>query len=253
MKKKTTEEFISDAKKVHGDRYDYSMVDYSGNRTKVKIICPIHGVFEQVPYVHLNGNGCNKCGQLITNKKNTKFKREMLDEVNKKFGTNYDWSQFEYNGYDAPSTVICPEHGEFQQTYHHLKYGHGCQKCGNEHAISEKGVLSELEKHFNCVEYQKKFPWLRHKKPMSLDFYLPEYETAIEYQGRQHFSNKTKFYNDYENVIERDRRKIKLCEENGVKLYHLSFESAFVPVDFNLYHIYDNLDKIIGKIKGNEL
>jgi hypothetical protein len=252
MKKKTTEEFINDAKKVHGDRYDYSMVDYSDNRTNVKIICPIHGEFEQIPSVHLRGGGCNKCGQLITNKKNTKFRREMLDEVNKKFGTNYDWSQFEYNGYDAPSTVICPEHGEFQQTFHRLKYGHGCQHCGNKHAFSEKQVKKRLEEEFENVECQKKFPWLRYKKPLSLDFYLPNYNTAIEYQGRQHFSKYTKFADDFENVIERDKRKIQLCEENNIILYHLSFETRYIPQDFNTYKIWDNLDNIINEIKLGE-
>ena len=253
MKKKTTLEFIKDAKNVHGNKYDYSKVDYSGNRTKVKIICPIHGEFEQTPYVHLKGNGCNKCGQMITNKKNIKFKREMLDEVNEKFGTNYNWDKFEYNGYDIPSTVICPLHGEFEQTYHHLKYGHGCQKCGSRYAISERMVLTELKKHFNKVEYQKRFSWLRHKKPMTLDFYLPEYNSAIEYQGRQHFSTNTRFNNDFSNVIERDKKKIQLCNENGVKLYHLSFEMNSCPKDFDLYHMYDNLDDIIKRVKSDEL
>ena len=61
-KLKTTEEVIKDFKKVHGDRYDYSLVEYVGSKIKVKIICPKHCVFEQIPNSHLNGKGCNKCG-----------------------------------------------------------------------------------------------------------------------------------------------------------------------------------------------
>lgn len=57
----TTEEFIKRAKEIHGNKYDYSLVDYKNARTKVKIICPEHGVFEQQPRAHLNKQGCPKC------------------------------------------------------------------------------------------------------------------------------------------------------------------------------------------------
>ena len=60
-KKVTTEIFIEKAKAIHGDKYDYSLVDYKNAKTKIKIICPIHGVFEQTPNSHLNGRGCSKC------------------------------------------------------------------------------------------------------------------------------------------------------------------------------------------------
>lgn len=62
MKKLTTEEFIEKAEKVHGDRYDYSKVNYTDSKTKVCIICPIHGEFLQSPAKHLQGQGCKQCG-----------------------------------------------------------------------------------------------------------------------------------------------------------------------------------------------
>ena len=58
---KTTEQFIEDAKKVHGDRYDYSKVDYYNKSTEVEIICPEHGSFFQVASIHLSGSSCPKC------------------------------------------------------------------------------------------------------------------------------------------------------------------------------------------------
>lgn len=67
-KKKTTEQFISDAIKVHGDKYDYSKVEYVNNRTKVTIICPIHGAFEQNPKSHINGHDCSRCFNASKNK-----------------------------------------------------------------------------------------------------------------------------------------------------------------------------------------
>lgn len=59
--KKTTEQFINEAKIIHGDKYDYSKVKYVNNRTKVCIICKKHGEFWQEAGGHLKGYGCNKC------------------------------------------------------------------------------------------------------------------------------------------------------------------------------------------------
>ena len=70
QKNLTTEEFITRAKLRHGDKYDYSLVDYKSSTEKVKIICPIHGVFEQAPVSHLRGCGCCEC-RIDKTKKNT--------------------------------------------------------------------------------------------------------------------------------------------------------------------------------------
>ena len=59
----TREEFIAKAREVHGDKYDYSKVEYVNNRTKVCIICPEDGEFFQLPGQHLKGHGCIKCGR----------------------------------------------------------------------------------------------------------------------------------------------------------------------------------------------
>lgn len=62
MKKLTTAEFISKAKLIHGDKYDYSKVEYCDARTKVRIICPKHGEFLITPNAHLNlKQGCREC------------------------------------------------------------------------------------------------------------------------------------------------------------------------------------------------
>lgn len=60
-KKLTTEEFIKKAVEIHGDKYDYSNVHYVNAKTKVKIICTIHGEFLQEPSNHLQGQGCKAC------------------------------------------------------------------------------------------------------------------------------------------------------------------------------------------------
>ena len=61
MKKLTNDEFIAKSKNIHGEKYNYSQVEYKTSHSKIKIICSIHGTFEQTANQHLNGSGCSKC------------------------------------------------------------------------------------------------------------------------------------------------------------------------------------------------
>lgn len=70
MQDKKTLDFIEKARKIHGDKYDYSLVDYKNARTKVKLICPIHGEFNTHPDSHINrSHGCHSCGKLSSEEK----------------------------------------------------------------------------------------------------------------------------------------------------------------------------------------
>ena len=61
-KKLNKEDFIKNAYEIHKENYDYSLVEYKNNKTKVEIICKVHGVFNQLPIHHINGkSGCPKC------------------------------------------------------------------------------------------------------------------------------------------------------------------------------------------------
>lgn len=62
MQKLTNDDFVSRAKEVHGGKYSYDFVNYTHSQTKIVIICPMHGTFEQRPVDHLRGMGCQKCG-----------------------------------------------------------------------------------------------------------------------------------------------------------------------------------------------
>ena len=122
----TTEDFIEKARKIHGDKYSYSKVNYVNNHTKVCIICPEHGEFWQKPNAHLNGNGCPKCcGR-------NKTTEEFIKEAKNKYGDKYDYSKTIYINARTPVCIICPEHGEFWQTPNDHLHGYGCKKCGYE-------------------------------------------------------------------------------------------------------------------------
>jgi hypothetical protein len=89
--KLTTQDVIKEFKKVHGDKYDYSKLLYITNSSKVIIICPHHGEFEQRPSSHKNGAGCSACGG---NKKITT--QDVIKEFKKVRGDKYDYSKVEY-------------------------------------------------------------------------------------------------------------------------------------------------------------
>ncbi len=66
MKFKTHDVFIKELEIVHNFKYDYSKVNYIDSKTKINIICRIHGEFLQIPSLHLSGHGCRKCADLVS-------------------------------------------------------------------------------------------------------------------------------------------------------------------------------------------
>ena len=112
MRKRTLGEFIYEARKVHGDKYDYSRVVYESSVKKVCIICPEHGEFWQTPMNHLLGRGCRKCGHL-SRRSNTDIFISKCKEI---YGNRYDYSKVEYVHSKENVCIICPEHGEFWMT-----------------------------------------------------------------------------------------------------------------------------------------
>lgn len=134
MRTLTTKEFINKAKKVHEDYYDYSKVNYINIRTKVTIICKIHGEFEHLPRYHLSSRGCGKCGGRAK-LDNAIFIQRATSQHNNK----YDYSKVEYVNIRTKVIIICQRHGEFKQLPGCHISGSGCVKCvykNRRHAIN---------------------------------------------------------------------------------------------------------------------
>ena len=150
-KKLTTEEFIAKAKKVHGDKYDYSKVIYESAVKKVCIICPVHGEFWQTPNSHLSGGGCLKCAT-----KQTIFTTEQfIAKAREVHGDKYDYSKVKYVSGNQKVCIICPEHGEFwQRPYNHLK-GQGCHKCVGRGLSRDDVILKFRKLHGDKYDYSK--------------------------------------------------------------------------------------------------
>ena len=235
---KPLKQFISDAKEKHGDKYDYSKVEYVNLSTLIKIICPIHGEFEQNPYNHLMGQGCPECGNINGAEKRLKSTASFVNEAKKIHGDKYDYSKSIYTGYKSKLTIICKKHGEFEQDPNNHLHGCGCPKCSSSHL--ENDIRDLLKQNNIKNEEQKKFDWIGKQ---SLDFYLPDYNVAIECQGKQHYY-PLDFFGGVERFAYRkelDENKKKLCKQNGVKLLYYSDKKYS-------YDVIDDKNKLLEEI-----
>lgn len=142
-KRLTTEQFIEKARKVHGNRYDYSLVNYTGRLIPVKIICPVHGVFEQKPANHFN-SGCILCGQEKVGKLNRKTKTDFINSANLVYGIGkYDYSKVVYTTCKIKVLIGCKNHGYFLMTPNKFLKGVGCPKCGFERKSQKRRLTTE--------------------------------------------------------------------------------------------------------------
>ena len=307
-KKLTTKEFIEKAIQIHGDKYDYSKVEYVNSSTKVCIICPKHGEFWQIPNSHLKGCGCFKCGvensakgHLYNTKKfiekaefifgnsydysevkyvssskkiiikckkcgnvfkmtpnnhlrgqgcpkcashkkgGKKCLMDMIKKARRVHGDKYDYSKAEYVDSITKVCIICPKHGEFWQTPSNHIRGQGCPKCNS----------SKLEESLSHILDANKIKYIRQYKTkelgrQSLDFYLPEYNIAIECQGRQHIYpiyfgtkniNKVNEYFTKINIL--DENKNNICKKNKISLIYF-MSSDIEKKDIQKNSIYNS-------------
>ena len=126
----TQDEFLEKAKAKHGDRYDYSQSVYEHSQTKIKIGCSEHGVFEQTPFCHLQGQGCPVCGRRDANSNIALTTDKFIERAKQVHGSVYDYSLVNYSRNGVKVTIICPVHGEFSQTPNQHLDGRGARTRG---------------------------------------------------------------------------------------------------------------------------
>jgi Zn finger protein HypA/HybF involved in hydrogenase expression len=278
--RKNTSSFVKECMDLRGNLYDYSLVDYKNNKTKVKIICKNHGVFEQTPNNHLSKKQqCPKCSDFYFEIKN---QENCILDFEKIHGKKYDYSKVKYNGNKVKVEIICPNHGSFFQTpNNHLK-GQHCPNCikksnfdfinqsnlihNNKYIYTNTNYINDRSKvkiecfshgifeqragsHFSgigcpkCREskgertirifleenkidyfYNYSFPNCLFTKPLRFDFYLPKYNTCIEFDGEQHYKS-IKFFGGKTGLnkrIKRDKIKTEFCKKTNIELIRLT-------------------------------
>lgn len=177
----TTEKFIEKSKAIHGDKYSYELVEYISANKKVKIICLIHGIFEQKATGHMNnGYGCLQCARETDALLKKKDINLFIDQGHATHNRKYDYSKVVYKNNSTKIEIVCNTHGSFFQTPDdHLNSGAGCPKCAR--------VISHMEVAW--LDYLKVPEKYRHaqikieNKFIKPDAYDPEINTIYEFYG----------------------------------------------------------------------
>lgn len=205
--------FISKAIKIHGDRYNYSNVNYINAKTKINIICKIHGEFIQIPDFHVNRKcGCPKCSN------NVKLDTiEFIKKAKQIHRNKYDYSKVNYINNNTIIILNCIKHGDFmQQPYVHL-LNHGCPSCVNK---TEFLFLQKIQEFYPTLKKQYKVEWCKNKNCLPFDFVIEELKIIIEIDGPQHFVQLAKWTSP-EIQKEKDKFKINCANENGFSVIRL--------------------------------
>lgn len=246
----TFDNFVIFANELYKGKYIYKKEDFTNMRTKMKIICSLHGEFWQTPSQHLKACGCKGC---IAEHKRKLFSTDVnifKERAASLFHNKYGYDNVIYINNNTKVKITCPIHGDFLCTpANHLK-GRGCPICKIEHYVYEDRLFHLLLTLFSEDEItrQATFVWLSNNK--SLDFYISKYKIAIEHQGSQHFM-PVKFLGGeekHQRCKELDKEKYNECLNNNVKLYYFSYEKNIVPETY-IDKVYTDEKELINTIK----
>jgi len=221
-KKLTTEEFIEKARKIHGDKYDYSLVEYLGNKKNIKIIKD-GIIFEQWPNTHLKGWGMSK--------KHSKI--EFIEKAKKIHRNKYDYSLVEYKNDKTHVKIICPQHGIFIQMPNNHLNNHGCFKCKK--SSGEIKISHLLDDYGINYIQEKKFNDCKNIRLLKFDFYLSDYNLCIEYNGIQHYYPKKYFGGklNFEKIKKNDKIKTEYCNLNNINLLIIKYDENIENIILN--------------------
>lgn len=227
------EYLINKFTQIHGDKYDYSLINCINIKEKIIIKCLKHGNFKQTVDNHMKGKGCPRC-----NGKN-RTTEIIIDEFNLVHGNKYDYSKVIYTGIKSKIKIICPIHNEFEQvTETHLE-GSGCPIC--KESWGEREIRLFLDRHNILYNSQHKFDDCVHILKLPFDFYLPEHNICVEFQGEQHFKPVNFFGGAKMFEIRKIRDKIKeeFCRNNNIRLVIIRYD---VPLCTSLEYLVQQVE-----------
>jgi len=222
--------YLKELSIIHNNKYIYNLVNKHYMKDKIDIICPIHGVFKQKSIDHKRGHGCPKCANsIVANRSN---KNQVLKKAFDVHGDFYDYSLVEYVNDYTKIKIICPIHGVFEQTAgSHIRNKSGCPSCSMSKGEREiSNMLSKL--NINFIP-QMKFKDCKYYRALPFDFFLPDDNIIIEYDGIQHFQptdfsngnqNKDEILKSFKLVQIKDNIKNIYCKMKNIKLIRISYK-----------------------------
>jgi hypothetical protein len=225
-KKKTTVDFIRDAIEVHRTKYSYDFVDYKNSDTKVTIVCPLHGKFDQTPKNHIiRKSGCPWCvnrARLST--------EQFVVRAQTIHSYDFDYSQVVYQNMTTPVVIICPFHGPWKTLPTiHLHSNTGCPICST--SKGEKRIRAFLES--NNIKFipqysPKDLTNITKKAHYRYDFYLPDHNILVEFDGLQHQKFVQRWHKTEEGFVrskQRDTIKTQYAASKNIQLIRIPYKN----------------------------
>ena len=255
MSTRTTEKFIEESRAIHGDRYDYTNVQYINNHKAVKIKCLIcDHAWEQKPAHHLNGHGCRSCSQKQNSLKRKisepiaclpkrlarrppKTTKQFVEEAVSKHGQKYDYRLVEYVGAHNKVVIVCNTcNRQFEQAPNEHRRGQGCPHCINKREKETGEILLFM---FDRVARQAPIKIHGFNKPFHFDYQVQDNNTFVEYHGEQHYK-PVKYMGGLKKFSltkKRDQMKSDWCKRNGWNLivvpYWIDDIRSFLEEEFS--------------------
>lgn len=215
---------LSRFREVHGDKYDYSLIQYKNSKTKIKIICPVHGVFEQTPEKHMKGHGCPKC--CSNHKADTQL---FIEKARRVHGDLYDYSCVEYVNSLTPVCIIDKEYGMFWQRpdAHVRGEGHWARRSVKIHETKKKNgsyriskpeqkMYSLLVDKFGVNDVFSQYKCERY--PFVCDFYIKSLDLFIELNA--FWTHGRHWFNSCNSDDLKEVQRIKEQIQLGKRLYN---------------------------------
>lgn len=236
-----SDEFKIRANLTHDNFYNYDLVDcINGCNDKIKITCPDHGTFKQAASKHLSGQGCPKCGSIKCSESRRLSDQEFINKANEIHNNRYDYSLVSYETSHKKVKIICrdckkPFH---QRPNCHLS-GSGCPNCNS--STGELEIKDFLIAQKIKFIPQKTFDTCRNINKLPFDFFLPNYNLLIEYQGIQHFEPIEFFGGErtFEVQVRRDNIKKNWAKRSKYELKYITYKDKTI----------ETLEGFLNKVK----
>jgi len=227
----TFKKFKAKARKKHSNKYKY--LEFSGLQKPAVVECPRHGQFTQKAAAHIRGQGCRKCRDELYSKTFRKTTEEFVAVAKAVHGSLFNYDKVNYTTHDVPVLIGCRRHGHFKQRPGHHLEGHGCPTCSS--SQGERAVRRWLDEHGINYFYQ----WREHgciamQTTAVFDFWIPEHEVIIEYDGKQHFRPLRKIGGHYQTpeeaaallarIQQSDANKNAWAQDNNIQMIRIRYD-----------------------------
>lgn len=253
-KKLGLSDFIDRATKVHNCKYTYENSKYSIASAKLDITCPIHGSFLQRAADHMRGDGCPRCkfDKLASSKRSSSI--EFIEKAMAIHGSRFNYYNVAYKNAITKVEIECTTHGSFMQTPDKHLGGGGCPQCSYHLSRGEFAIVSILDRHNIRYVREKRFPDLvgsTSNSRLRYDFWLPDYNCLIEYDGEQHFEPiniKGRLSSDqivpkFQAIRRNDAMKNQYARDHGIELIRIPYNNSISDrnalIESHLSHILD--------------